>query len=123
MIDWDRVIELREEVGAEDFDEVVELFMDEVEGVLKRLRDAPDPATFEDDFHFLKGSALNLGFRDFAAICLAAEVASAAGNSSSVNVTAALDGYDSSKKTFFAAAADHGLETTPGTIPLTGLAS
>ena len=25
MIDWNRVLELRDEVGAEDFDEVVEL--------------------------------------------------------------------------------------------------
>ena len=30
MIDWDRVSELRDEVGAEDFLEVVEMFLDEV---------------------------------------------------------------------------------------------
>ena len=29
MIDWARVSELRDEVGAEDFDEVVELFLEE----------------------------------------------------------------------------------------------
>ena len=31
MIDWNRVAALREEVGAEDFDEVVELFLQEVD--------------------------------------------------------------------------------------------
>ena len=31
MIDWPRVTELREEVGAEDFEEVVEIFLEEVE--------------------------------------------------------------------------------------------
>ena len=31
MIDWSRVEELRDKIGAEDFDEVVELFLSEVE--------------------------------------------------------------------------------------------
>jgi hypothetical protein len=30
MIDWDRVQELRDEIGAEAFGEVVELFLEEV---------------------------------------------------------------------------------------------
>ena len=30
MIDWQRVNELRDEVGAEDFEEVVDLFLEEV---------------------------------------------------------------------------------------------
>ena len=34
MIDWNRISTLRDEVGAEDFDEVVELFLDEVEEVI-----------------------------------------------------------------------------------------
>ena len=37
MIEWDRVAELRDEVGAEDFAEVVELFLDEVEATLARI--------------------------------------------------------------------------------------
>ena len=35
MIDWSRVNELRDEVGAEDFEEVVELFLEEVEEVIE----------------------------------------------------------------------------------------
>ncbi len=62
MIRWERVNELRDEVGADDFKEVVDLFLEEVEEVIERLRDSPDPTRFEEDFHFLKGSALNLGF-------------------------------------------------------------
>jgi HPt (histidine-containing phosphotransfer) domain-containing protein len=109
MIDWDRVAELREEIGVEDFGEVVELFLDEVEAVLRRLRDDPRPAGFEEDFHFLKGSALNLGFAGFGALCYAAEKASAAGAAATVDVAGALECYDASKKAFFARAAEFGL--------------
>ena len=45
MIDWSRVSELREEVGEEDFAEVVELFLDEVDGVIGTL--APETADLE----------------------------------------------------------------------------
>ncbi|WP_442970022.1 hypothetical protein [Roseovarius sp. ZX-A-9] len=38
MIDWSRVAELRSEIGAEDFDEVVELFLEEVEAEISVLR-------------------------------------------------------------------------------------
>ena len=42
MIDWARVSELRDEVGAEDFDEVVELFLEEVDEAIAALRDLTD---------------------------------------------------------------------------------
>ncbi len=54
--------ELRDEVGAEDFFVVAEIFLEEVEEVMDRLRANPDPSTYETELHFLKGSALNLGF-------------------------------------------------------------
>lgn len=69
MIDWARVLELRDEIGGDDFDEVVALFLSEVEERLEGLN-ALKPATeLCEDFHFLKGSALNLGFADFANLC------------------------------------------------------
>ena len=34
MIDWDRVSELRDEVGADDFDEVVDLLLSHSFGLL-----------------------------------------------------------------------------------------
>lgn len=79
MIDWDRVAQLREEVGPEAFGEVVELFLDEVDEVTGRLQRAADPDRLRDDLHFLKGSALNLGFRDLGAMCHEAERLAVAG--------------------------------------------
>ena len=69
MIDWERIIELSEEIGLDDFDEVVELFLSEVEERLTTLLSKGDHECVEEDLHFLKGSALNLGFSDLAAIC------------------------------------------------------
>lgn len=99
MIDWSRVSELREEIGAADFDEVVEIFLEEVEGVLTKLR-AGDRTQLEQDLHFLKGSALNLGFRQFSNQCQQGERASAQGASDSVNLTDIIALYDNSKTVF-----------------------
>ena len=40
MIDWERVSELIDEIGAEDFGEVVELFLDEVDNAIQLLANA-----------------------------------------------------------------------------------
>jgi len=69
MIDWSRVDELRSEVGEDAFDEVLELFLEEVDEVMDRLRDAPDPECLPADLHFVRGSALNLGLKEFCTIC------------------------------------------------------
>lgn len=100
MIDWDRITVLRDEVGAEDFDEVVDLFLDEVEEVTNRLRAAPELAKLEEDLHFLKGSAMSLGFRAFSALCQEGESRSASGSAETVDIAAILDCYDRSKKVF-----------------------
>lgn len=100
MIDWDRVDELREEIGSEDFGEVVDLFLDEVEEVIDRLRDGPKMDDLEADLHFLKGGALNLGFRAFSQLCQAGEAAAAAGKADTVDVDAILDAFAESKDVF-----------------------
>ena len=79
LIDWDRVTELREEVGAEDFADIAVMFLEEVGEVIARLASAPEAGRMEADMHFLKGSAANLGFAAMAALCSAAEQAAAAG--------------------------------------------
>ena len=109
MIDWERIAELRDEIGDEDFGEVVELFLDEVEESLTRLRTAPDVTTLEEDLHFLKGSALNLGFAEFGAICFAGEKAAAAGAADSIDVSAVIDAYDASKTEFMSRAEELGI--------------
>ena len=74
MINWARVVELREEIGAEDFDEVVELFLCEVEERVEHLDSEEPLSEIEEDLHFLKGSALNLGFTSFANLCHEGEI-------------------------------------------------
>ena len=63
MINWDRVDELRHEVGPEDFNEVIELFLEEVDDTISTLGMCDGNRTLEEQLHFLKGSALNIGFR------------------------------------------------------------
>jgi len=69
MIDWKRVAELQEEIGADGFVEVADMFLDEAEGAVRALLSGLPPAEVEGQLHFLKGSALNLGLSDLAAIC------------------------------------------------------
>jgi len=98
MIDWERVAELRSEIGAEGFAEVLELFLDEVENVVMNLGRRPEK--LGEELHFLKGSAWNLGFRAFGAICQDGERRCAAGNAATVDIPAVLDCYGQSKDIF-----------------------
>ncbi len=102
MIDWARVNSLRNEIGDDSFDEVVELFLDEVETVISRLRSLPDPATYEQDLHFLKGSAWNLGFADFGAVCQDGERLAAHGDAGAIDIGAVVESYVQSRKSFMA---------------------
>lgn len=69
MIDWERVAELREEVGAEAFGEVVALFLEETDAVIATLARSTDDEEIRASLHFVKGSALNLGFAKVAELC------------------------------------------------------
>ena len=100
MIDWDRVEELRSEVGAEDFADIALLFLSEVYGVAALLAAGADLATLEGDLHFLKGGALNLGFARLAALAAAGERQAAAGTP--VDLAALLDCYAGSRAEFLA---------------------
>lgn len=99
MIDWDRVSELRLEIGAEDFAEVVALFLEEADEVVARLPRISGAKPIESALHFLKGSALNLGFDELARLCQDGERLAAAGDLS-VNVVPVLACYDASKAAF-----------------------
>lgn len=72
MLDWNRINELRDEVGDDEFQLILELFLDEVEGVLIRLS-RQDALRLETNLHFLKGCAWNLGFSAFGNLCDADE--------------------------------------------------
>lgn len=96
MIDWERISGLCEEIGADSFDEVLELFLTEVGGVLEALEEGPN---LKDAMHFLKGAALNLGFSEFAAQCAAGELAARTGGAQ-VDIAALRDCYRSTLAEF-----------------------
>lgn len=100
MIDWNRVSQLRDEVGAEDFGEVVELFLEEVDEVIERLETTGDRTKLEEDLHFLKGSSMSLGFASFSSLCQTGEAASASGASDTVDLDEILVSYKASRAEF-----------------------
>lgn len=73
MIDWARIEELRFEIGEEGFGEVVDIFLDEVAETMADLVNLPKGSDRAARLHFLKGSALNLGFAELAQMCKTAE--------------------------------------------------
>ncbi len=100
MIDWDRVNELREEVGAEDFVEVAELFLEEVDEVIANLKSDTATGSMEESMHFLKGSALNLGFSLMGEICMRGEKTAASGEFDDADLGKLFDAYAASKAEF-----------------------
>ena len=102
MIDWDRVAALREEVGPEDFDEVVELFLQEVDEEIETLSGAAPQDGLAEKLHFLKGSALSLGFSEFSSLCQNGESALTADPSGPVDVQGLQSCYQTSRSSFLA---------------------
>ncbi|PHQ99360.1 MAG: histidine kinase [Marinosulfonomonas sp.] len=100
MINWDRVNELRDEVGIEDFQEVIVMFLEEVENTMVRMIAIPNLATLEEDMHFLKGSALNLGFAHFADLCQVGEKAAGSGQAETIFLDDIFESYAASKTAF-----------------------
>ena len=80
MIDWKRIEELREEIGADSLVEVADMFLDEAEGAVNALVAGLPKGEIAAQLHFLKGSALNLGLSDLAMICQEGERGAAEGN-------------------------------------------
>lgn len=97
MIDWGRVTELRTEFGEDGFAEVVGLFLEEADEVIARLGLGVPPEQVEGQLHFLKGSALNLGLTDLAALCQDGERRAAQGG---VDLTRVVSCYAASKAAF-----------------------
>lgn len=102
MINWPRVRQLRNEVGEDEFDEVVLIFLDEVGEVIDRLQADTERRELEQNLHFLKGSALSLGFETFSKLCQDGERRAAAGQGAEVDLDAVLTAFDESRKSFLA---------------------
>lgn len=102
MIDWTRVKDLRSEIGEDDFLEVVAMFLEEADEVVGHLDGTQDFATMESRLHFLKGSALNLGLSDLAALCQSGEKSAALGDAASVDLGKVTASYRASKSQLLA---------------------
>lgn len=107
MIDWTRLKDLRDEVGVEEFEDIVVLFMDEVDGTIEKLKSDLYTDTLEEDLHFLKGSALILGFREVSDLCQIGETEASQGRAKSVDVGAILKAYQTSRHVFLSDRAAH----------------
>ena len=88
--------DLQDEIGADDFDEVVAMFLEEADEVIARIALTDTAKSLEADLHFLKGAALNLGFANFAALCQDGERRASAGELC-LNIAAVQDCYALSK--------------------------
>ncbi len=95
MFDKGRIEELRQDFDDEDFDEIIMLFLDEVEQRLTEITDC-DCADISGTLHFLKGSAANLGFVSFNQACELAET-----TQSPHDIAAVARIYEESKQGFF----------------------
>ena len=101
MIDWDRISEMHADFGAEDFDEIVTLFLEEVETSLSALAsDAQSPQRTEAHMHALKGSALNMGFSQLAGLAAKGEKQAAEGSADIVSPSDIQTCFEQSKKVF-----------------------
>lgn len=100
MIDWNRVRELQDEIGAEDFGEIVEVFMEEVEAAIESLPQADKGSELEALMHLIKGCAWNLGFRALGKLCADGEAAAASGNGASVDIPEVIAAFETAKSVF-----------------------
>lgn len=100
MIDWERVCALRDEVGAEDFDEVVVLFLEEVDDEIADLVETRPGNGLEAKLHFLKGSALNLGFDHFSTLCQSGETKMSKEPGKAIDLSEILNSYQTSRAAF-----------------------
>lgn len=100
MIDWAVVGILQDEIGQDAFEEVVQLFLEEISAEIEALTTDATTKELEARFHVLKGSAVNLGFAEFANLCGAAETAAAAGTPTSCDISSIIHSYETSKKAF-----------------------
>lgn len=97
MIDWTKVTELAADVGEDGFEEVLELFLQEVETALRTIALSDD---LEAALHFVKGCAMNLGFVDFARLCGEGEALAARGRADDVDLDTLHQTYQDSRDVF-----------------------
>ncbi len=78
----------------------VQLFLEETDEVTKKITGGLADQAIESALHFLKGSALNLGFRKLAALCQTGEKAAANGQFDKIDLAQVVTLYQASKAAF-----------------------
>ncbi len=99
LIEWPRVWELRDEIGEQEFGEVVSLFLEETETMVDALVSAK-PDALEGELHALKGAALNLGFSELAQLCATGEQLAKQGRAEDVALSPVLSCFFESRERF-----------------------
>lgn len=99
MIDWERVRELRHDIGKDNFDEVVALFFIEADRAVARLTASNGAQVLSAQLHALKGAALNLGFDQLAGLCRRYEDLVAGGNID-IDIDAVHRAYDDARRAY-----------------------
>ena len=97
MIDWTKVTELVADVGRDGYEEVVELFLQEVDTALQTIALSDD---LEASLHFVKGCAMNLGFSEVARLFTEGEALAAKGRPDEVDLIALHKIYHDSRELF-----------------------
>jgi hypothetical protein len=105
MIDWTRADALRAEIGDDGFHEVVNLFLDEADEAVARIARGAHP-DLAADLHFVRGSALNLGFAVLARLCDEGERMAATGDGARVDLGLIAAVYAQSRAAFLRGIAD-----------------
>lgn len=106
MIDWEQVAELQDQMGNADMVEIITLFEKEVECITTQLGAGPEGRNLEEDFHYLKGAALTMGFAQFADTCAATEALARCGSVEPASIDAVLLSYHQSITEFKSKKAD-----------------
>ena len=105
MIAWDRLNELRAEIGDEDLADVAAMFLEEADEVVAQLVGVLPDSQIESQLHFLKGSALNLGLSDLSALCQDGERRASLGQGNEIDLGRITAVYEASKAAFLGALA------------------
>lgn len=100
MINWDRVNELRDEFGEGIFADIVAAFLEETDEVIERLRNTGLDSSVGETMHFLKGSALNLGFSEMADLSETAERAAANNHATMDMISKVISSYERTRSQF-----------------------
>lgn len=103
MIDWQQARQLQDDVGKDEMAEVVDLFLSEVDEAIGLLQDEYESMEAKNKsaaFHFLKGCASNLGFREFGDQCSQGEAAINAGGKPAFQIPDLVMTYTESKQLF-----------------------